>query len=248
MRVPKAGTAQRPFSKAHGDTLAAHLDLEKVGYPVINLANGVPWILDGQHRIYALRQNGFGNEELECEVYEHLSEREMADRFLGRNSMKAVKAFDRFQVAVTAGHAREAAIHRLVDEAGLKISSSGEWGCIRAVTALIQVYEQHGASGLSQTLRTIREAYDGDPAAFASAVIAGIGLVYGRYNGRADEAALIAALGRMKQGVHGLFRRAQLQREQTGKGQPQCVAAAVVDTLNRGARGKARLPGWWTAA
>ena len=60
MRVPKAGTAQRPFNKAHGDTLAAHLDLEKVGYPVINLANGVPWILDGQHRIYALRQNGFG--------------------------------------------------------------------------------------------------------------------------------------------------------------------------------------------
>ena len=248
MRVPKAGTAQRPFSKAHGDTLAAHLDLEKVGYPVINLANGVPWILDGQHRIYALRQNGFGNEELECEVYEHLSEREMADRFLGRNSMKAVKAFDRFQVAVTAGHAREAAIHRLVDEAGLKISSSGESGYIRAVTALIHVYEQHGATGLSQTLRTIRDAYDGDPAAFAQPVIEGVGLVYGRYNSRTDEAALIAALGRMKQGVHGLFRRAQLHRERTGKNQPQCVAAAVVDTLNRGARGKARLPGWWTAA
>ena len=64
---------------------------------------------------------------------------------------------------------------------------------------LIQMYEQHGAAGLSQTLRTIREAYDGDPAAFASAVIAG-------------------------------------------------VAAAVVDTVNHGARGKARLPGWWTAS
>ena len=248
MRVPKAGTAQRPFSKAHGDTLAAQLDLEKLGYPVINLANGVPWILDGQHRIYALRQNGFGNDELDCEVYESLSEREMADRFLGRNNAKAVNAFDRFQVAVTAGHRREVAIAHLVDGAGLKISTSGESGYIRAVTALIHVYEQHGATGLSQTLRTIRDAYDGDPAAFAQPVIEGIGLVYGRYNGQADEAALIAALARMKQGVHGLFRRAQLQRERTGKGQPQCVAAAVVDTVNRGTRGKTRLPGWWTAS
>ena len=101
---------------------------------------------------------------------------------------------------------------------------------------------------MSQTLRTIRDAYDGDPAAFAQPVIEGIGLVYGRYNGQADEAALIAALARMKQGVHGLFRRAQLQRERTGKGQPQCVAAAVVDTVNRGTRGKTRLPGWWTAS
>ncbi len=245
MRVPRAGAAQRPFNKAHGDRLAAELDLEKLGYPVINLAGGAAWILDGQHRIHALRQRGFGDELLDCEVYEGLTEAEMAERFLGRNSGRAVSAYERFQVAVTAGRARESAIDRLVTSLGLKVSNAGQRGCVQATAVLLRVEGRYGASVLAQALRTIRDAYDADPGAFGRGVVEGLGLLYVRYQDNVEEPQLVARLRRRPNGVYGLLHRAADYRQRLGRPQPQCVAAAATEIYNQGQRGKARLPDWW---
>src|SRR5215471_18814394 len=78
MRTPPALITQREFKKAHGDRLAAELDLDKLGYPVMNLRDGIYWVLDGQHRVYALRENGFDDKDtLDCEVYEGLTDAQM---------------------------------------------------------------------------------------------------------------------------------------------------------------------------
>ena len=112
LRTPAPGVAQRPFSQAKGDSLAAEFDINKLGYPVVNRADGIDWVIDGQHRTYALRKQHVipSDGTIECEVYENLSEQQMADLFLGRNRSRPVTAFERFQVAVTAGYAREQAI------------------------------------------------------------------------------------------------------------------------------------------
>ena len=66
MRVsPKA---QREFRKAHAESLAANFDLEAIGFPVVSLRGGDYWIIDGQHRIAALKLNGFDDDDLiQCE-------------------------------------------------------------------------------------------------------------------------------------------------------------------------------------
>ena len=48
------------------------------------------------------------------EAPEKPNTQEMADLFLGRNRSRSVNAFERFTVAVTAGHAREQAIMRVI--------------------------------------------------------------------------------------------------------------------------------------
>src|SRR3990167_2099442 len=78
MRIPPALVTQREFRQAHGDRIAAELDLNKLGYPIINHRDGIYWVLDGQHRIYALKQNGFEKDQLDCEVYEDLTDAERA--------------------------------------------------------------------------------------------------------------------------------------------------------------------------
>lgn len=40
MRVPPALVTQREFRKAHGDRIAADLDLNKIGLPVLALTRG----------------------------------------------------------------------------------------------------------------------------------------------------------------------------------------------------------------
>lgn len=245
MRVPPAMVTQRPFIKAHGDNLSANLDLELLGLPVINHRDGIFWICDGQHRIHALKENGFEKDSVMCEVYENLSDAEMARIFLGRDARKQINPLAKFHVACTAEIPREVAIRRAVETQGLKVSRNEEEGCVGAVGALGRVYDRNGEVVLGQVLRTIKNAYGGDSASFQQSVIVGLGLVYNRYNGKTNERNLAEALSMEVHGVRGLLRRAETQRERTGNDKAQCVAASVVDIYNKRANRAHKLPSWW---
>jgi hypothetical protein len=245
MRVPPALVTQRPFIQGHGDWLAANLDLDSLGLVVINHREGNFWILDGQHRVYALRQNGFENDALECEVYEGLNDKEMAHIFLARDKRRAINPMAKFHVSVTAEDARATAILRAVETQGLKVSRNEEDGCIGAVGALGKVYDRCGDVVLGQTLRTIKVAWGSDSASFQQSVIVGLGLVFNRYNGKTNERNLADALSQETHGVRGLLRRAEAQREKTGNDKAQCVAASIVDVYNKRAKRTHKLPSWW---
>lgn len=247
MRVPPALVTQRPFNRGHGDDIASNLDLNKLGYPIINHRDGIYWICDGQHRVYALKENGFEKDSLECEVYENLSDQEMAEIFLGRDDRRALTTFVKFHVACTAERPRETDIRRMVEVNGLKISQTKEDGCVGAVGSLGKVYDRAGSVVLGQVVRTIKNAYAGDASAFDGSVIEGLGLVFNRYNGRTNEKELASRLSSTPHGVRGLLRRAESQRERTGNQKAQCVAATAVDIYNKGLgpRDSKRLPSWW---
>lgn len=248
MRVPPALVTQREFRKAHGDRLASELDLNKLGYPIINHRDGIYWVLDGQHRIYALKQFGFNDKDVvDCEVYENLTDAEMADIFLGRSDAKAISQYDKFHVACTAGHRLENDVRRTVEANGLKIGRNREDGCIGAVASLRKVADRFGSVVLGQSIRTIKNAFAGDPAAFDSSLIEGLGLVYNRYNGKTNEKEMAARIAASSKNTSALLRKALALRERTGNQKAQCVAATVVDIYNKGLgpRASDRLPSWW---
>jgi hypothetical protein len=249
MRVPPALICQREFRKAHGDRIAAELDLNKLGYPIINHRDGNYWVVDGQHRIYALKENGFGKDMLDCEVYEDLSDAEMADIFLGRDARKPIPVYDKFHVACTAGRKRERDIQRAVEANGQKISRSNDDG-ISAVASLGVVYDRSGDVVLGQVVRTINLGFGGDPLAFNSSIIEGLGLLFNRYNGKTNEKQLGSKLSDLRQGAKELLRKAEAIRARTGNQKKQCVAAAAVDIYNKGLgpRDGHRLPSWWEEA
>lgn len=249
MRTPPALVTQREFRKAHGDEIAKDLDLNKLGFPIVNWRDGVYWVVDGQHRIYALKENGFGDEVLDCEVYEGLSDAEMADIFLGRDARRPISPFDKFHVACTANHERETAIRRAVETQGLKIGRAKEENTIGAVAALGSVYDLCGKNHeaevvIGQVVRTLKNAYAGDATSFDAHVIRGLGLLFNRYNGRTHEKELTASLAAVPQGVRTLLRRAAANRERTGNLIAQSVAAVVVEVYNRGRAHRERLPPW----
>jgi len=246
MKVPTALVTQREFRKAHGDNIAADLDLNKIGYPIMNHRDGIFWVLDGQHRIYALKQNGFEHDNVDCEVYEDLTDAEMADIFLGRDRRKQIATYDKFHVSCTAGYKRELDILRAIESNGQRVSRERGEG-ITAVGALGGVYDRSGDVVVGQVIRTINLGFSGDSDAFDRAIIEGLGLVFNRYNGRTNEKVLGQRLGQLRHGARELLRKAESIRERTGNQKKHCVAAAVVDIYNKGegAHGKGRLPAWW---
>lgn len=238
--------SQREFQPAHAAKLAADFKLEGMGFPTVSHRGGHFYIVDGQHRIHALRLLEFSPDDLiQCEVYENLSEEDEAELFLERNTVLAVAPLDKFRVALNAKRQREIEVDRIVRAQGLNVSREKSNGVtnISAVGTLLRVYDRSGSEILGRALRIIRDAY-GAPG-FEQSVIAGTALFCDRYDGQFDEAQAVDRLGSLHGGVHGLLGAAHKLVLSTGNAKAQCVAAAITDAYNAG-KGK-KLANWWRA-
>jgi hypothetical protein len=234
--------SQRDLNQNRVDHIVATFDLEQIGTPTVNLRDGIYWVIDGQHRIQALREIGWEDQQVQCWTYEGLTEEEEAEKFLKLNDYLAVNALAKFRVSVQAGRAVECDIDRIVRALGLVVSADRVPGGIGAVGTLRRVYERAGAAVLRQTLTLVRDAY-GD-SGMEAAVIDGLGLFVHRYGSEVDFGATVTRLTNAHGGAHGLLGKAENIRRATGNQKNHCVAAAAVEIINAGRGGK-KLPTWW---
>jgi Family of unknown function (DUF6551) len=241
--------AQRGLKPARVDYLVANFDLDQLGYPVVNRrADGSLYVIDGQHRIEALRQLGLGDQLIECVTFTGLTEEEEAKRFLRRNDVLPVGAFPKFMIGVTAGEPEPVQIKYIVERAGLQVSLDNQPGSIHAVGALRRAFRRSPES-LDRGLRLIMNAY-GDAGLLAS-TIDGFSLFLDRFNDMVDDTALAERLGSARGSVGGLLGRADALRRSTHAALNSCMAAAVVEIWNTGPpasrNGQPKLPNWWKA-
>lgn len=236
--------AQREINQARVDRIAADFDLEQIGTPTVNFRDGWFYLIDGQHRIEAMRQIGWDDQQIQCWTYDGLSQEEESEKFLKLNDILAISAFDKFRVGIQAGREIERDIDRIVRENDLVVSKDEIPGRVRAVNTLRRVYSRAGGPTLGRTLRIIRDAY-GDSGLEAT-VIDGIGLMCQRYNGELDDGEAVRRLASLHGGVNGLLGKAETLRRQTGNQKGHCVAAAAVEIYNAGKGGR-KLPSWWRA-
>lgn len=234
--------AQREINQSRVDHIVANLDLEQIGAPTVNRRDGVWYIIDGQHRIEALRAIEWGDQQLQCWAYEGLTEQEEAEKFLKLNDYLAVNALAKFRVGVQAGRDDECDINRIVLAAGLVVSGDKVTGAIRAVGTLSRIYGRAGGTVLRQTLAITRDAY-GDPG-MEALVLDGLALFVQRYASDFDVPVVVEKLKNANGGVHGLLGKAEVLRRQTGNQKGHCVAASVVEIVNAGRGGK-KLQTWW---
>lgn len=248
-KMAVSSKVQRDLNKHRVDYLIANFELDDFGVPVVSWREGKYFIIDGQHRVEALKQwlgPGWDIQKIECRVYQGLSEAEEADMFDRLNNTLAVCALDKFKTRVTAGRPAENAINEILRKENLVVSRDQIPGAVHAVGTLVRVYDRSDGETLSRSLRIIRDAF-GD-AGFQSQVIDGIGHLCQRYNGVLDEKNAVAKLADTRGGVHGLLGKATVLHKQTGNSRAQCVAAAAVDIINANRQaGTKRLPSWWKA-
>lgn len=243
MRV--APHAQRELNQARVDRLIANFDLEQLGTPTVNHRGGFYWIIDGQHRIEALRGIGWGDQQIQCWTWDGLSEKQEAEKFLVLNDVLSVHAFDRFRVGVNAGRDVPTEVDRIVREQGLHVAQTQAPGSISAVGTMMRVYQRSDSETLARTLRIIRDSF-GDPGLCAW-VIDGIGHLVARYGDELDETTAVKKLSGIHAGIAGLAGRAEVTRQKYGYQRAHCVAAAAAEMINTGRGGK-KLRSYWHEA
>lgn len=239
--------AQRELKPHRVKELHDNLDLDMLGFPVLNWVSGDKYhIIDGQHRIEAIKQflgDGWQRQILKCKVYKALTEQEEADMFDRLNNVLSVSAFAKFKVRITAQREIETEINRIVESEGLKIARGKLPGSISSIGTLVAVFNRTDSPTLGRVLRVLRDSF-GD-SGFKSSAIYGISLLCERYGSLLNEKAVIERFGKLRGGIGGLLGRAQVLQKQIGSSLSVCVAAAAVDILNADRGASKKLPSWW---
>lgn len=168
--------SQRPFVESHAKRIAAEFDTDKFDPPVVTLPNGSGHyhIVEGQHRVWAVRSVFGDNEMLKCRQVQASDPARAAEIFLGINSgRKSIKPVAKFNVSVTALREPETTISRLVNKLGYRVQASKVDYSISAVSSLIYVHERQGFDILHATLVMLDKSWPGDVTAFQGDMIRG---------------------------------------------------------------------------
>lgn len=225
------------------EKIAGSFDPEQFGTPTVNLRDGWFYILDGQHRIEAFKRwvGEWTAQSIQCWQYVGMNEAQEAETFLRLQETVQVSAFDKFRVGLQARRSEETNMDAIARLKGFRFAQTKDDRTIGSVNTARKAFRR-GEGVFARTLNIIGEAFPGYPV--DAKVLDGTSLVCARYNGDLKDNVAIERLGGIRGGQDGLLARAATLKKQTGASMAHCVAAAIVDTINKGHGGK-KMPSWW---
>ena len=119
--------AQRDLRPARVSRLAAVFDLEQMGAPTVSHRGDWYYLIDGQHRIAALKQwlGTWQDQQVQCWTYEGLTEAQEAEVFLKLNDVLPSPRSPSSRSRCRPGGRGEADVDRIVRALGLRIAPAG---------------------------------------------------------------------------------------------------------------------------
>lgn len=244
MRV-RWGISQRHPDPARINKIAKDFEPDAMGMPHVNHVDGLYWIVDGQTRVEALKLwlVDWSGQKIKGFVYRELSERDEADLFLTLNNVKAVSTFDKYIISLTAEREDETNADAIVRKHKLKVARTRADGVISCVGMLMRVYGR-GQDILDRTLEIAYAGFGND--GLESDLIDGLSRVIARYDGLIKSSQAIHALRAVAGGPNAIRTRAARLKQEYAVDRGQCIAAAIVEAINRKREGK-KLVSWWKA-
>ena len=235
-------TAQRQLVPATVRKIRAKLDLDGIGvlHAVeydIDGATG-PWVIDGQHRLAALMEEGLGEWMVKVEVHTDVKDDARASSlFLVLNTKASVHPFDKYLNELKKGDEAAVAVHAITQKHKVRVERGSGDGTLACVSALKATYSRDEGAALDKTIATVTTAWGRKASALEGKIIEGVGIVFGQYNGQIDQPAMVKKLAKYPGGASSLLGNAKSLREVRKMSTSRAVASLVVDLYNKGRRG-----------
>ena len=172
---------QRILNMKNVAGIVKNFDPAKLGVLVVShRVDGTYAVLDGQHRLTALRRLGY--DAANCIVLEGMTIQQEADYFRRQNENKqSLRINDTFNASLWAEDAESLRIKELMDKYGFRHGKSGQPMCICAIGALQHILRRFGDRTLELTLACIAATWPHDSTILRGEMLAGLGEFWRRY-------------------------------------------------------------------
>lgn len=232
------GRFNRPISNSWVNHIISNFKGEAFGSIVVSVrSDGTMVILDGQHRVEALRELGLATERkcIPARVLTGLTTQDESYLVKTLNDDKNFGPYDKFKALLYAGDPETCHINNIVEKIGLRIGSGSRDGVIVSVTTLQRVYRMSEPKGhlLRQTLRVIIRSWGDATDPLRHEIIEGVARFIHEHP-EVDEADLTKKLADMPGGCMGLKGRAKVKRGPSPSlSVPAAIALVIEETLRR---------------
>lgn len=235
---------QRPVGRRYVSRIAREFDARLFGIVTVSQrADGSYWILDGQHRVEALKKMGKGATMIPCEVLSGLTYQQEAHIFDKRNTnVKGMTAQDKFRGGLEANDDLYVRIAVTVSDAGFSVNvenSELTEGRIPGVGSLLSIEKEYRDGMLAETLGLIRATW-GTEIGPRGTMISGVAMFISFYRDVWDRRRFITQL--QKHTMEHIQRDARQIKDATGASPQQTVCAALVRRYNERLRQENKLP------
>jgi hypothetical protein len=230
---------QRKLSRIKARRMADRLNFDALGVITVSRRlDGVNAVMDGQHRVEALRIAGYGDGKVQCSIFDGLTIDEEAALFLRLNDTTIVRSRDKARISVIEGEPSAVAMNAMLERYGWHIVAGSSGNCFKAVSTLRCIWD-NDVSAAERAIRTISLAWPSAASRGRSdrRIVEGLGLLFIRCGQTVDDDALIGKLSRVT--PDSIIAAASSHPAKASLG----VARYVVDLYNKGRR-TTRLPAY----
>ena len=175
------GDYQRATNFVQVKNIVRNFDEAKLGTLTLSRRDGKYYIIDGAHRLSALRALGYTHAL--CEILEGLTYKDEADYFRRQGQDKrALRPIDLFKAGIIAGDEMCIGIREIVDSNDFKIGfNNKDFYQIGAVDALFTIVKEYGFAVLDDTLCLIANTWLEIPKATSGDCLLGVAEFVNKY-------------------------------------------------------------------
>lgn len=193
---------QRPVNQREVDRLIREWDDRLLDPIIVSFRDGKYNVVDGQHRISAIRKMNGREVMVTCKVYSGLTYQQEAD--LCYKLDKAKKRLSLSQstnaLAESGADAEIMEVRRLIERGGFVWAlgkGRGKTGEIISARAMVNAYRLLGGPAFSRMLSLLWGAWKGNPRSLTASVISGMALFLKTYETDLEDRAFISQLAKV---------------------------------------------------
>jgi hypothetical protein len=224
---------QRELVESKVNRIVKEYNSKAIGVVILSLReNGDLFIIDGAHRIAALKKMGLGNQDVNSIVYFGLSLPQEAELFVLLNENRSKpKQSAIHKASAKAGDVDSAEIEAMLSRLGLTIGDKPGVGIIRAVGLLHKVNEKISISNLEKSLRILRDAFGMHSSSFQAEFIVAISMIVVKYK-TVDESRLVKTLSALGQPTYLISKASNMVGIKSALAKQIALATFVIDAYN----------------
>lgn len=236
---------QRGLDERWVEHLARHFNRDKAAVVYLSKRDdGRYAIIDGQHRIAALRKVEGADATVPAWVYSYLGVSDEADRYLAYNRDRHKPSiFDEFKAELLEGDDDALGISSIVGANGMIIKNGPNKNGVQGISALRFVYRQYGPDMLDDVLSILHDSFGDAPGAIRASHIRGLAAFVYRYPD-ADRNRVVSKLSAL--GPEGLDAKVlQFQSFAAKTSKEFSVGQVILGIYNSGLRSNGAILAPW---